>query len=94
MNKQRERVEVISDEDGEQYLCTGTNSRNVAYRAIKKFAVEECGMDEEYLPKSEDELDLVPVWEGSKEEPDFTYWGDDKPDITSKYVGSGWRWKI
>lgn len=93
MTQLNKNIEVISDEDGEQFLCTGTNSRKVAYRAIKKFIIEECGMDEDCLPRSEDELDLVPVWEGSKDEPDYTYWGDDKPDSTSKYVGSGWRWQ-
>ena len=87
-------IEVISDEDGEQYLCTGTNSRKVACKAIKDFMRNECGIDEDYIEDvTEDFLELVPVWDGSKDQPDYTYWGD-RPDNTSKYVGSGWRWQL
>lgn len=88
-------LEVISDEDGEQYLCTGTTSRKVACRAIREFMRDECGMDFDYIEDvTEDSLEFVPVWYGSKDQLDYTYWGFDRPDETSKYVGSGWRWSL
>ena len=87
----KKQVEVIVDDNsGEQYLCMGTTSKKVAFRAIRK-EQRENGIDKEWRIQDESELELVPVWRTESKE--WYQWGDFKPE-GSVYIGSGWRWSL
>jgi hypothetical protein len=90
----KQTIEVNCDEDGDTYVCWGTADKRKALKEIRSFAENECGLNDELLPKIED-LYLNPLWKGVSAEDDseeWFYWGD--PPKGSKYLGSCYRYDI
>ena len=91
-------IEVGSDEDGEVYYVVGDCTRRGAWIAIRRFLIEDCGLDPDFddFPKME-ELEQCNFRHTTEDESgyyeDWYWWGKPVAGIKTEPAGKGWIYK-